>query len=107
WQSCALIRRGSEVRFLPLVPIRESSSAVEQRSHKPKVGGSCPPSRTNLYALRELRPSLAPRVYDVAMRAAQVAAHRSEFAICVYVEVAQLVEQGTENPRVAGSIPAL
>ena len=34
-------------------------------------------------------------------------AHQKKLNIEMYAQIAQLVEQGTENPRVLGSIPSL
>ena len=59
------------------------SSLEARRAHNPKVVGSNP------------APAIFMRIISEIIRKR------------AYAQIAQLVEQWTENPRVAGSIPAL
>ena len=75
------------------------SSSVARRAHNPEVGGSNPSPATNLVSWCSWLTRL-PVTQKIA------GSSPVETAIWLHSSVAQSVEQGTENPCVAGSIPA-
>ena len=74
------------------------SSSVARRAHNPKVVGSNPSPATNLVSWCSWLTRL-PVTQKIA------GSSPVETAI-IFGFIAQSVEQGTENPCVAGSIPA-
>ena len=77
------------------------SSLAARRAHNPKVGGSNPSPATNFSNMVSWCSWLTrlPVTQKIA------GSSPVETAI-IFGFIAQLVEQGTENPCVAGSIPA-
>ena len=76
------------------------SSLAARRAHNPKVGGSNPSPATNLYVV-----SWCSWLTRLPVTQKIAGSSPVETAI-IFGFIAQLVEQGTENPCVAGSIPA-
>ena len=73
------------------------SSSVARRAHNPEVRGSNPLPATNLVPWCS---------WLTRLPVTQKIAGSSPVGTAIYGFIAQLVEQGTENPCVAGSIPA-
>ena len=73
------------------------SSSVARRAHNPKVVGSNPSPATNLVSWCS---------WLTRLPVTQKIAGSSPVETAIYGFIAQSVEQGTENPCVAGSIPA-
>ena len=91
--------QGFESLFLRHLFIAGWSSSVARRAHNPKVVGSNPSPATNYFY-----GSLVQPVNTSACHAEDrgFESRRNRH----YGFIAQSVEQGTENPCVAGSIPA-
>ena len=92
-------RRGSNP-FSSAIDIAGWSSLVARRAHNPKVRGSNPLPATNLVFMVPWCSWLT------RLPVTQKIAGSSPVGTAIYGFIAQLVEQGTENPCVAGSIPA-
>ena len=90
--------QGFESLFLRHYNIAGWSSSVARRAHNPKVVGSNPSPATNLVSWCSWLTRL-PVTQKIA------GSSPVETAI-IFGFIAQSVEQGTENPCVAGSIPA-
>ena len=73
------------------------SSSVARRAHNPKVVGSNPSPATNLVSWCS---------WLTRLPVTQKIAGSSPVETAIFGFIAQSVEQGTENPCVAGSIPA-
>ena len=90
-------RRGSNPFFSAIYYIAGWSSLVARWAHNPKVRGSNPLPATNLVPWCS---------WLTRLPVTQKIAGSSPVGTAIYGFIAQLVEQGTENPCVAGSIPA-
>ena len=88
--------QGFESPFLRQFYIAGWSSSVARWAHNPKVRGSNPLPATNGLVVQWL----------TRLPVTQKIAGSSPVETAIFGFIAQLVEQGTENPRVAGSIPA-
>ena len=89
--------QGFESLFLRQIYIAGWSSSVARWAHNPKVEGSNPSPATNLVSWCS---------WLTRLPVTQKIAGSSPVETAIYGFIAQSVEQGTENPCVAGSIPA-
>ena len=127
-QTVNLLRDASVVRIhhLPLLFINAGWSSLEaRRAHNPKVIGSNPIPAT-YEIIKNKRPSTSLHYVDVRRfvytnllafvdisSVASKLAHPYINSLAFihfsnsFAQIAQLVEQRTENPRVTGSIPVL
>ena len=97
-REAAKATQGFESLFLRHSFIAGWSSSVARRAHNPKVVGSNPAPATNLW-------SVSLEAYDVCLSRRRPRV-RIPYGPPFFGFIAQSVEQRTENPRVAGSIPA-
>ena len=99
-RKVAQAAQGFESLFLRHL-IAGQSSLVARWAHNPEAGGSNPPPATNFVIYMVPWCSWLTR-----LPVTQKIAGSSPVGTAIYGFIAQSVEQGTENPCVAGSIPA-
>ena len=103
-QTVNLLTTSSKVQILlhPLLQINNAAgwSSLEARwAHNPKVVGSNPTPATMTKSYSKTAKNAVKNNYNIVRKEC--------FAFLFHAQIAQLVEQRTENPCVAGSTPAL